>query len=754
MSPAEQYIIVESGNEMAALAANHMNIHVMGYYPITPSTQIAETLDNMKAWGEHDVMMIPGEGEHSAASICFGAACGGGRVMNATSAQGLLYSLEQLPAQAGMRFPMVLNVCARAVNAPLNIKCDHSDIYSALNTGWLILLAKEPQAVYDMNIMAFKIAEHMDVRLPAIVCFDGFFTSHQKRKVKCFSNKKDVADWLGPYQELYTAIDPANPKTIGPYMNDDILNNKKQLSIGMSHAYRVIPEVFREFNKLSGREYKVLNTYKMEDAEAALFILNSAYDTACQAVDKMRAQGKKVGVLMPTFLRPFPKKEVQEALQNVKGLMVADRADNYGAWSGAMGLEIKAALKDDPSNKTLVLDRVYGLGGVEFYMSDGIELLELALKTAETGEIAVPYDYLGANPGEKGYVPPQPVKPIAKGAASPGLVKVTTSEETGKLEVKGVNARKLTVMPERLVSGHGGCSGCGIFSALRTFLKGIEGDIVMSFHTGCAMVVTTGYPMSSFRVNYIHNLFQSGPAVMSGLVEMFKERKRRGEIPEDRDLTFIMVSGDGGMDIGMGAALGAAIRNHGFILLEYDNESYANTGYQLSYSTPKGHRSSTSNVGSHQVGKSNHHKDMPQLMAATGIPYIFTGVESQYRDLIQKAAKAQKVSKEQGLAYGKIMISCPPGWGTGDETGTALVQQAVDCCLFPLFEIENGITKLSFNPETAKKNPKIPVGDWYKNMGKSRHLLKEENKELMENIQQLVDKRWERLKARADHPLL
>ena len=174
-----------SGNEAAARAARDIGFHVMGYFPITPSTEVAETLSKMQANGEHEIVMIPADGEHGAAGICYGAALGGGRVLNATSSQGLLYALEQLPVQSSTRVPMVLNVATRAISGPLDIRCDHSDIYFALNTGWIILLAREPQAVYDMNLAAIRIGEHADVRLPVLVAYDGFFTSHQKRRVEC-----------------------------------------------------------------------------------------------------------------------------------------------------------------------------------------------------------------------------------------------------------------------------------------------------------------------------------------------------------------------------------------------------------------------------------------------------------------------------------------------------------------------------------------------------------------------------------------
>src|SRR3972149_5115913 len=278
--PAQE-VVVQSGNEIAATAAKQINYHVMGYYPITPSTEIAETLDAMKAEGEHTIRMIPGDGEHGAAGTCFGATTAGGRVFNATSANGLLFAFEQLPVQSGTRFPMVFNIVTRSVSGPLDIRGDHSDIMLAMNTGWVILMASDAQAVYDMNVMAPKIGEDMSVRLPVMVAFDGFFTSHQKRRVEIFADDETVREFLGPFVATVTSLDPTKPVTIGPYMNDpDQIKNKKQRADPLRGAEGVIKKVFDEFEALSGRHYDLVESYRMEDAEAALFILNSAAETA------------------------------------------------------------------------------------------------------------------------------------------------------------------------------------------------------------------------------------------------------------------------------------------------------------------------------------------------------------------------------------------------------------------------------------------------------------------------------------------
>jgi len=754
----EQRMVYESGNEMAAYAAHQINYHVMGYFPISPSTEVAQFLDLMKANGQHDIKLIPADGEHGSAGICYGASVAGGRVFNVTSANGFLYMLEQLPVQSGTRFPMVMNLVCRSVSGPLNIHGDHSDLYYALNTGWPILLARDPQAVYDMNIMAIKLAEHPDVRLPVIVASDGYFTSHQKRRVQTFAHREDVLKFIGeqPPEGFPHVLDRNNPITVGPYMNEpDFINNRYQQSEAMYRAADVFEEIRKEYAVLTGRDYPKLDLYRMEDAEVAVFLLNSASEIIKDVVDQLRAKGVKAGAITPNIIRPFPQKEIAEALKNVKAVTVGDRADSYGAYGGNMTLEVKAALFSHGNSTTKVISRVYGLGGKDFYAEDGHHFFELAIDAAKKGYVEKPFDYYGHTPGDPAKAPKRVLEPMKYEDLKTGLITVEKDEETGKLKVKVPPLRNLTKKPKRLAPGHGACPGCGIFSGLELFFKGIEGDIVALFQTGCAMVVTTGYPYSSHKATYIHNLFQNGAATLSGVVEMFWERKRRGELDHlglKDDFTFVMITGDGGMDIGMGPAIGAALRNHKMIILEYDNEGYMNTGAQLSYSTPLGHRTSTSNVGKHQGGKLFHHKDTPQIMAATNIPYVFTGAESQPLDLVRKAAKAQYYAQNEGLVYGKILITCPLNWLSEEKIGQELIDDAVNSCFFPLYEVEHGVTNITYNPE--EKGKRIPVSDWLKRMGKTRHLARPEYAEALKSFEDEVERRWQRLKAKHENPYL
>lgn len=738
-----QKILFESGNELAAYAAKQINYHVMGYYPITPSTQIAERLDQMKADGEHDILMIAAEGEHSAAGICYGASTGGGRVLNATSANGLLYALEQLPVQSGTRFPMVLNVACRTVSGPLSIKGDHSDIMYTLNTGWLILFANTPQAVYDMNLCALKIAEL--VRLPVIVAFDGFFTSHQKRKCFVFEEDEDVQAFIGKYDAEYSALDFEHPVTIGSYMNEpDILNNKYQLHQAMVRAMTVIPEVFREYEELSGRACHMTEQYRTGDADTILFLLGSSYQTAKAAVDKLREIGKRVGVMTTNVLRPYPSEDICNICGHAKTLIIADRQDSYGGWGGNLSIECKAALQERHAECN-VISRVYGLGGKDFYEADALELFGLAEK-----EQIKSFDYFGVYPGKK-EVETRYFAPLRRQDTEIGATGCLFDEKNGKMKVQGGMLNETAAMPKRLAPGHGACPGCGIPVNINLLLRGIEGNVVLLFQTGCGMVVTTAYPKTSFKIPYVHNLFQNGAATLSGLAAAFRQRQKRGEYPEG-EITFIMVSGDGGMDIGLGSALATALRGDHVILFEYDNGGYMNTGYQLSYSTPKGAKSSTSHVGEYQYGKAFFHKDTPMLFAATGMPYVATVSESNPVDFIKKAAKAKAYANQFGTAYLKALSACPLNWNDRPNLEREIIGKAVDCCYFPLFEVEQGNTTLNYNPEAGKK--KVPVSDWFSMMGRTKHLLKEEYRPVMEDIQNEIDRRWERLKARAEHPLL
>ena len=728
----EKYL---SGNEAAALAVKQIGYDIMGYYPITPSTQIAENLDLMGAKGEVDITMIPAEGEHSAAGICYGASAAGARAFNATSANGLLYALEQFPVQSGTRYPMVMNVACRTVSGPLSIKGDHSDIMFMLNTGWIILFAHSVQQVYDFNIIATKLGE--SVSLPVVVAYDGFFTSHQKKRSYSFKSDEDVKNFVGKKKEKHDLLDLENPITIGSYMNEpDLINNRFLLYEAVILAGKRLDEIFKSYENLSQRHYEMVEEYKVKDAEIVMILLGSAFDTVTVAVDKLRKGGIKAGVITLNVIRPFPIDEVVKRVKDKCKILVADRQDSYGANGGNLSLEVRAAFQRKKKNVE-IKSVVYGLGGIDFDVSDGRWLLEQYDNLPD-------FSYYGVTKGGKEKVQDNLLKKIDKERTMLGITEVKNTGEG--LMVKGGQINATTAMPDRIAPGHGACPGCGILVNLNLLLRAIEDPVVLLFQTGCGMIITTAYPKTSFRVPYIHNLFQNGAATMSGIVEACKRRQEKGEIPKG-DIVFIMVTGDGGMDIGMGSAIGTALRGHNMIIFEYDNGGYMNTGYQLSYSTPKGAKSATSHVGSLQYGKTFFNKDMPEIMAAANIPYVATVAECNPKDFITKAAKAAYYAKNQGMAYIKALSACPLNWNDNPATERAVIEAAVNCGYFPLYEVEKGITKLNYNHENSNK--KMPVKQWFSMMGRTRHLVKEEYSSVVEEIQKEIDERFRKLKEKS-----
>ena len=570
-----------------------------------------------------------------------------------------------------------------------------------------------------------------------VVAYDGFFTSHQKKRSYSFKSDEDVKNFVGKKKEKHDLLDLENPITIGSYMNEpDLINNRFQLYEAVTLAGKRLDEIFKSYENLSQRHYEMVEEYKVKDAEIVMILLGSAFDTVTVAVDKLRKEGIKAGVITLNVIRPFPIDEVVKRVKDKCKILVADRQDSYGANGGNLSLEVRAAFQRKKKNVE-IKSVVYGLGGIDFDVSDGRWLLEQYDNLPD-------FSYYGVTKGGKEKVQDNLLKKIDKERTMLGITEVKNTGEG--LMVKGGQINATTAMPDRIAPGHGACPGCGILVNLNLLLRAIEDPVVLLFQTGCGMIITTAYPKTSFRVPYIHNLFQNGAATMSGIVEACKRRQEKGEIPKG-DIVFIMVTGDGGMDIGMGSALGTALRGHNMIIFEYDNGGYMNTGYQLSYSTPKGAKSATSHVGSLQYGKTFFNKDMPEIMAAANIPYVATVAECNPKDFITKAAKAAYYAKNQGMAYIKALSACPLNWNDNPATERAVIEAAVNCGYFPLYEVEKGITKLNYNHENSNK--KMPVKQWFSMMGRTRHLVKEEYSSVVEEIQKEIDERFRKLKEKS-----
>ncbi|ACL70817.1 2-ketoisovalerate ferredoxin oxidoreductase subunit alpha [Halothermothrix orenii] len=366
--------IALTGNEALALGMRQINPDVVAAYPITPQTEVVQMFSQFVADGEVDTEFITVESEHSAMSATVGAAAGGCRAMTATSANGLALMWEIVYIAASLRLPIVMPLINRALSAPINIHCDHSDAMGVRDSGWIQLFGENAQQAYDNLIQAVRIAEHKNVRLPVIVNMDGFIISHAVENLKPLTDQ-EVTDFIGDYKPEYSLLDPGNPITVGPLdLQDYYFEHKRQQIDGMEHVFDVVAEVAREFKELTGREYGFFETYKMDDAEIAVLGLGSTMGTARIAVDNLRADGIKAGLINLRLFRPFPAGQLIRALNGVKVLGVFDRADTFSLNGGPLFLDVKASLYDS-SRDLKVVNYIYGLGGRDINVSNIEDIL-------------------------------------------------------------------------------------------------------------------------------------------------------------------------------------------------------------------------------------------------------------------------------------------------------------------------------------------------------------------------------------------
>jgi len=349
-----------TGNDAGAQAMRQINPDVVAAYPITPQTELMQKFADFVSDGEVDTELILVESEHSAMSACVGAAAAGVRVITATSANGLALMWEILYAASGNRLPIVMAVINRALSAPINIHCDHSDTMGARDSGWIQLYCENSQEVYDSVIQAVRIAEDPEIRLPVMVNFDGFVISHTNEVVELLEDD-EVKKFVGEYKPPYSLLNLKKPATFGPLdLQDYYFEHKRQQSEAMSKVPAKVIAVGEKFEKLSGRPYSLIETYRMEDAEIAVIGSGSTMGTTAVVVDELREKGVKAGLVKVRMFRPFPAEAIAEAVKNAKALAVLDRAETFSNQGGPLFLETKAALY---GRQTPICDYIYGLGG-------------------------------------------------------------------------------------------------------------------------------------------------------------------------------------------------------------------------------------------------------------------------------------------------------------------------------------------------------------------------------------------------------
>ena len=383
-----------SGNEAVAIALRQINPDVFPAFPITPSTEIPQYFASFVANGQVDTEFIPIESEHSSMSAAIGASAAGARSLTATSSCGLAYMWEELYIAASNRLPLALALVNRALSGPINIICDHSDSMGARDAGWIQMYAENNQEAYDNMVQAFRISEHKDVRLPIMICQDGFITSHAVENIELLDDA-EVKNFVGEYEPENYLLNPECPMAVGPYsITDYYMEAKRNQAESMKNVSRVVKEVADEFASLSGRQYGLFEEYCLDDAEVAVVMIGSAAGTTKDAIDKLRAAGVKAGLLKIRLYRPFPAEEIAEALKHVKAIAIMDRAEGYSNHGGPLGADVMAALLRAHS-QALAVNYIYSLGGRDVRVEDMEGIFNTLKQIVETGDAGETYRYLG-----------------------------------------------------------------------------------------------------------------------------------------------------------------------------------------------------------------------------------------------------------------------------------------------------------------------------------------------------------------------
>ena len=383
-----------SGNEAVSFAIRQINPDVMPAFPITPSTEIPQMVSTYIANGEIDTEFVPVESEHSAMSAAIGSEAAGARTLTATSSAGLALMWEELLLAASNRMPIALALVNRTLSGPININCDHSDGMGARDTGWIQIYAENNQEAYDNFIQAYPIAESAGVHLPIMICQDGFITSHAVENIELLEDE-EVKNFVGEYEPEEFLLNPGKPIAVGPYsVTSYAMEAKKNQEIALENAKDAVLKVTKEFKKISGRSYGLFEEYKTKDADYIMLLIGSAAGTAKQAVDDLRAKGKKVGVIKLRLFRPFPADELATALKGAKAVAIMDRTESYNGNGGPLGSEVTAGLF---RNKVMIdtVNYIYGLAGRDFTVQEVYDIFADLEDHIENGTKLEQFKYIG-----------------------------------------------------------------------------------------------------------------------------------------------------------------------------------------------------------------------------------------------------------------------------------------------------------------------------------------------------------------------
>ena len=382
-----------TGNDAAAEAFRQVNPDVAAVFPITPQTELMHKFAEFVANGEVDTDLVNVESEHSALSAVVGASAAGARAVTATSAAGFALMWEIVYVAAGLRLPIVMVVVNRALNAPLNIHCDHTDTMGGRDAGWVQLFSENAQEAYDNTIQAFRIAENPDLLLPTMVTLDGFILSHTQETMDLLEDDK-VRGFVGEYRPEHYLLNAKEPILVGPVDLQDWLFEHKRANIeATTRAPRIVREVGEEFGKLSGRPYGLVEGYRTEDAELVIIVLGSTAGTAKEAADEMREKGVGAGVVKIRSFRPFPAQEIFQSMPKAKACAVLDRSIAFGLGAGPVFHEVRS-YGCEFGSKIPFVSYIYGIGGRDISTDHIGSVYDDLKEVARTGKVGVRDRYL------------------------------------------------------------------------------------------------------------------------------------------------------------------------------------------------------------------------------------------------------------------------------------------------------------------------------------------------------------------------
>ena len=682
-------ISVMPGNKAVAHGARLARVEVIPAYPITPQTTIIEYLAEFVSDGKLKAEYIHSEGEHSCLGMAVGASMTGARVFTSTSSQGLAYAHEVLAQATGYRTPFVMAVANRTLGWYWSIGPDYSDVEPELNLGWIINFVESNQEALDMVLQLYKISEDKGVMLPSMLNLDGFYLSYSHERVK-IPDQTMVDEWLPNYNNPFS-LDPTVSKRhpAGLVQKEKMTTYRRLLEEVLQDSKKLIAKVDYGYGETFGRSYGgLVEKYRCENAEAVLVTIGSMTTAARRAVDTLRREGHRIGLVKLRFMRPFPSEIFQELSRNVKAIGVVDRTLQHGTMGGMVYNDLKSVLCNI-DRKAPVINFIAGIGGDDISIDDFVNMGRKTLRVASSGKIKNELEFIEHKaPPPQNHIPVETSSPI-----------YPTSQ---------------------------GCAGCGSSIIIRQLLDVLGENSIIVNPPSCA---TVNYP-SVVKVPYILPNFAAGASYQTGI---YRALKAKGK---EKQVYVATYSGDGGTaDIGLQSLSGAAERGEPLLWLCYDNEAYMNTGIQRSGSTPLYSKTSSTPVGSVWDGKPTRRKNMVFIMAAHRIPYIATASLAYLPDLQRKIMRATEITRaEEGMAYIQVHQPCTTGWYYPPEMTVEMGRLAVQTGAWPILEVEHGDLKINIKPGKLK-----PVTEYLKHQKRFKHLTDMQ----IQTIQKYTSDDWE-----------